>query len=77
MQVKIKFIGVLSVKFGAGTIISNIDPDYKSLYGKIQELSGGNGAASLVILKNGRPVSLQDPIEEGDEFLVFSPISGG
>lgn len=77
MQVKIKFIGVLSVKFGAGSIIANIDPDYESLYGTIQELTDNHGTSSLVILKNGRPFKLPDPIEEGDEFLVFSPISGG
>lgn len=76
MQVKIKFIGILSVKFGTNTIIVNIDPNYESLYGKIQELASSHGA-SLVILKNGRPVKPQDSIEEGDEFFVISPISGG
>ena len=77
MQVKIKFIGVLSVKFGPDPIIVDIDPDHDSLLVKIQALVGNHGSGSFSILKNGRPVMISDPIEAGDVFTVFSPISGG
>lgn len=77
MQVKVKFIGVLSVKFGPDPIIVDIDTGYDSLLVKINALIGNHGSGSLSILKNGRPVLISDPIEAGDIFTVFSPISGG
>ncbi len=77
MQVKIKFIGVLSVKFGPDPIIVDIDPDQETLLVKIQDLVGNHGSGSFSILKNGKPVLVSDPIEAGDVFTVFSPISGG
>jgi len=77
MKVKIKFIGVLSVKFGPDPIIVDIDPDHDSLRFKIQALIGNHGSGSISILKNGRPLLTYDSIEAGDVFTVFSPISGG
>jgi len=77
MQVKIKFIGILSVKFGPDPIIADIDPNLDSLLVKIHALVGNHGSGSYSILKNGKPVLISDPIESGDVFTVFSPISGG
>lgn len=77
MEIKIKFLGALSVNFGTEPVSAESGPDYESLRRAILSLTGDQCSAGFVILKNGRPVMYPDPIEEGDEFVVFSPISGG
>ncbi|HVI40328.1 MAG TPA: MoaD/ThiS family protein [Anaerovoracaceae bacterium] len=77
MEVKVKFIGVLSVKYGPDPILIDLGPGQESLLDKIQELIGNHGAGSYFILINGRPAKFSDPIEDGDVLTVFSPISGG
>jgi len=77
MEVKIRFLGLLSVRYGSDPIPLPIDPSCDALQSKIIELIGYQGSNSLVILRNGKSLLSTDPIEEGDEFQVFMPISGG
>ena len=77
MEVKIRFLGLLSVQYGSDPIPVQIDPGSEALKSKIQELIGNQGSNSLVILRNGRSLTDTSCIEDGDEFQVFMPISGG
>ena len=78
MLVKIKFLGVLSTRFGTAPIVVDTGPNYESLHVKIHELTGDNGTTHYVILKKGMPLNEEAvPINDEDEFCVFLPISGG
>lgn len=78
MFVTIKFLGVLSLKFGSTPIAVEIVPNYESLHTKIKELIGEKDTTRYVVLKNGKPlIDLSDVIRDGDTFFVFFPISGG
>jgi molybdopterin converting factor small subunit len=77
MEIKIRFLGLLSTKYGSTPFAIEIDPDLESLQKKILELIGNQGTKNFVILKNGRLVSSADSLENGDELHVFMPISGG
>jgi molybdopterin converting factor small subunit len=77
MEAKIRFLGLLSVRYGSDPIPIHIDPSYEALQSKILELIDNQVVNSLVILRNGRSLLNADPMEDGDEFQVFMPISGG
>lgn len=77
MQVKIRFLGILSVKYGAEPVLIEIGPESAALETAIQGLLNKDGSSAIVILKNGRPFQSAGPVCDGDEFCVFSPISGG
>lgn len=77
MKVKFRFLGALSVKYGSLPVTASIDPDYESLNQKIREMIGSQNIEYFVILRNGKQVKPLDSIEDGDEFCVFTPISGG
>lgn len=77
MQIQIRFLGVLSVKYGSDPIMINSDCDYESLKNKIRDLIGADGSVNYVILRNGKPAVPSELLNDGEELLVFSPISGG
>lgn len=77
MEITIRFLGILSVKYGASPIIINNVSDYASVKTIIRELIGTDSSVNCVILRNGKPAVASETLKDGDEFCVFSPISGG
>lgn len=78
MLINIKFLGVLSAKYGTSPIIVDIVPDYESLNHKIRELLGDHCTTNYVILRKGKPLNKDNASFNGkDEFCVLLPISGG
>jgi len=77
MEIKLRFLGLLSAKYGSDPLLVEIEPDYESLQNKIVDLIGGQGAKNFVILKNGKLLSGNDSLQSGDELHIFMPISGG
>lgn len=78
MNVTVKFLGTLSVRFGNAPIHVQINPNHKSLNAKIHEIIGAEKATSYIVLRSGKPYNDDsEPIKENDEFCVIQPISGG